>query len=217
MLFEDDAPVASGATESALVQEDDLAVADGDLSDGIDEAGDPPTDEASGTVAALVTTGADEPATFTLAADTSGLPSLTSKGEAVSYGVLGDTLTATAGGRTVSTLTLATNGDYTFNLQDQLDHADGGGDLAILLIDLSSVIVATDFDGDSVTPPANDLRDQRRERCAGGFVATSWRRCRRTTPRSPDGDLSDGIDEAGDPPTDEASRTGGGAGDGGRR
>ena len=93
------------------------AVADGDLSDGIDEAGDPPTDEASGTVAALVTAGADEPATFTLAADTSGLPSLTSKGEAVSYGVLGDTLTATAGGRTVFTLTLAANGDYTFNLQ----------------------------------------------------------------------------------------------------
>ena len=51
------------------------------------------------------------------------------------------------------TLTLATNGDYTFNLQDQLDHADGG-DSAILPIDLSSVIVATDFDGDSVTPPA---------------------------------------------------------------
>ena len=149
VLFEDDAPVASGATVSALVQEDDLAVADGDLSDGIDEAGgDPPTDEASGTVAALVTAGADEPATFTLAADTSGLPSLTSKGEAVSYGVLGDTLTATAGGRTVFTLTLATNGDYTFNLQDQLDHADGG-DLVILPIDLSSVIVATDFEGRS--------------------------------------------------------------------
>ena len=65
---EDDTPVASGETESATVQEDDLAVADGDFSDGIDEAGDPPTDEATGSVAALVTSGADEPATFTLSA-----------------------------------------------------------------------------------------------------------------------------------------------------
>ena len=72
---ENDVPVASGETETATVQEDDLAVADGDSSDGIDEAGDPPTDEATGSVAALVTSGADEPATFTLSADTSaGLP-----------------------------------------------------------------------------------------------------------------------------------------------
>ena len=56
------------------MQEDDLSIAAGDLSDGIDEAGDPPTDVATGSVAALVTSGADEPATFTLSADTSGLP-----------------------------------------------------------------------------------------------------------------------------------------------
>ena len=65
----------------------------------------------------------------------------------------GDTLTASAGGRTVFTLVLAANGDYTFDLNDQLDHANGSGDLATLAIDLSSVLVATDFDGDSVTPP----------------------------------------------------------------
>ena len=53
------------------------------------------------------------------------------------------------------TLTLAANGDYTFDLKDQLDHPDGSGDDALLALDLSSVIVATDFDGDSVTPPAN--------------------------------------------------------------
>ena len=72
----------------------------------------------------------------------------------------GDTLTATAdaGGlneRVVFTLILAANGDYTFDLKDQLDHPDGSGDAALLALDLSSVIVATDFDGDSVTPPAN--------------------------------------------------------------
>ena len=68
--FEDDGPAASGETESATVQEDDLSIAAGDLSDGIDEAGDPPTDVATGSVAALVTAGADEPATFSLSADT---------------------------------------------------------------------------------------------------------------------------------------------------
>ena len=36
----------------------------GNSSDGIDEAGDPPTNEATGSVAALVTSGTDEPATF---------------------------------------------------------------------------------------------------------------------------------------------------------
>ena len=161
---ENDVPVASGETESATVQEDDLSIADGDFSDGIDEAGDPPTDEATGSVAALVTSGADEPATFTLSAITAGLPSLTSKGDAVTYavtdGVGSDTLTATAdaGGaneRVVFTLVLEEDGDYTFDLQDQLDHPDGSGDAALLALDLSSVIVATDFDGDSVTPPAN--------------------------------------------------------------
>ena len=107
---------------------------------------------ATGSVAALVTAGADEPATFSLSADTESLPqTLTSKGDAVTYSVSGDTLTASAGGRTVFTLVLAANGDYTFDLNDQLDHANGSGDLATLAIDLSSVLVATDFDGDSVT------------------------------------------------------------------
>ncbi|TIO79210.1 MAG: hypothetical protein E5X74_09395 [Mesorhizobium sp.] len=160
--FDDDGPTATGETESATVQEDDLKVADGDSSNGIDEDATPNQDEATGSVAALVTSGADEPATFSLKADTSGLPTLTSNGDAVTYEVnaAGDLLTATAddGGaneRIVFTLSLAANGDYTFDLQDQIDHPAGSGDAATLAIDLSSLLVATDADGDTVAPDAN--------------------------------------------------------------
>ena len=177
--------MASGETEWRRSQEDDLSIAAGDLSDGIDEAGDPPTDVATGSVAALVTAGADEPATFSLSADTASLPqTLTSKGDAVTYSVSGDTLTASAGGREVFTLVLAANGDYTFDLNDQLDHADGSGDLATLAIDLSSVLVATDFDGDSVTPPDGTFVINVENDVPAASGETEWRRCRRTTCRS---------------------------------
>ena len=192
------------------MQEDDLSTLAGDLSDGIDEAGDPPTDEASGTLAALVTAGTDAPATFTLSAVTSGLPSLTSKGDAVTYsvtdGATEDTLTATAGGRTVFTLVVAANRAYTFDLKDQLDHADGG-DAATLAIDLSSVIVATDADGDSVTPPANAFVINVENDVPVASGATESATVQEDDLSTSAGDLSDGIDEAGDPPTDEASGT----------
>ena len=47
---------------------------------------------------------------------------------------------------------------FTFTLLDQVDHtplATGGGDAETIALSLSSVIVATDFDGDRVTPPAS--------------------------------------------------------------
>ena len=206
VLFEDDGPVASGETESATVQEDDLSIAAGDLSDGIDEAGDPPTDVATGSVAALVTAGADEPATFSLSADTASLPqTLTSKGDAVTYLVSGDTLTASAGGREVFTLVLAANGDYTFDLNDQLDHANGSGDLATLAIDLSSVLVATDFDGDSVTPPDETFVINVENDVPAASGETESATVQEDDLSIAAGDLSDGIDEAGDPPTDVAT------------
>ncbi|MER8465110.1 hypothetical protein, partial [Mesorhizobium sp. M1396] len=87
--FEDDGPTATEETVSAIVQEDDLKVADGDSSNGIDEDATPNQDEASGSVASLVTSGTDAPVTFSLSADTSGLPTLTSNGDAVTYSVVG--------------------------------------------------------------------------------------------------------------------------------
>ncbi|MBA3511969.1 DUF5801 repeats-in-toxin domain-containing protein [Sphingomonas sp.] len=122
---------------------------------------------ASGNVAALFSPGADQPVTYSLLTNTSGLPTLTSNGVAVTYSVSGNTLTASAGGNVVFTFTVnATTGDYTFTLRDQLDHPslDGmtgdntenpeGTDIEIAL---GSIIRATDADGDSVTAPAGGL------------------------------------------------------------
>ncbi|MER9333921.1 hypothetical protein NKJ06_07910 [Mesorhizobium sp. M0293] len=208
--FEDDGPTATEETVSATVQEDDLKVADGDSSDGIDEDATPNQDEASGSVASLVTSGTDAPVTFSLSADTSGLQSLTSNGDAVTYSVVGDLLTATAddGGadeRIVFTLTLAANGDYTFDLQDQLDHATASGDAGILAIDLSSVLVATDADGDTVTPDAEAFVINVENDVPVASEETVSATVQEDDLKVADGDSSDGIDEDATPNQDEAS------------
>ena len=121
--------------------------------------------------------GADEPLLTSLSLAKSTLPTLFSQGEAVTYGVAVNdggtptdpsddihTLTATAGGRTVFTLVVNANGSWTFDLDDQLDHVDNGlNDENLLLrtslndlvgvpsIDFSSIVVATDRDGDEIT------------------------------------------------------------------
>ena len=48
------------------------------------------------------------------------------------------------------TLTLQANGDYTLDLDDQVDHDPASGDAAILAIDLSGSVVAVDADADPV-------------------------------------------------------------------
>ncbi|WP_045476678.1 retention module-containing protein [Serpentinimonas barnesii] len=104
----------------------------------------------SGSVSGQVEAGADEGLTFSLNPVTTGLPTLTSGGVAVTYAVSGNTLTASAGNTTVFTLVLQTNGGYTFTLRAPIDHASGNGENSRTL-DLSSAIVATDFDGDALT------------------------------------------------------------------
>ena len=110
--------------------------------------------------------GADQPGTITLSPTTSGLPqNLTSIGAPVVYNVTGNLLTAyvdsgatagvlDAGDRQVFTLQITdpATGAYTFTLLDQLDHGLGANDNdeALLAINLSSVIVATDADGDFI-------------------------------------------------------------------
>jgi T1SS-143 domain-containing protein len=100
-------------------------------------------------LASLVSFGADQPGSFHLNPNAVA-PALFSHGDAVTYSVSGDTLTASAGGRVV--FTLHDNGDqtFTFVLKDQLDHANGSGDYATLTINLASAFIATDSDGDSV-------------------------------------------------------------------
>ncbi|EEF78797.1 retention module-containing protein [Methylophaga thiooxydans] len=158
---------------TALVAEDALstAVEATDSSEGILDAGqDNSDDEASGVAGDLsslivVNDGADEPVsvTFGLQADTSGLPTLYSNGEAVSYSVDGNVLTAMAGGTIIFTLTVNADGSWAFDLDDQLDHVDTDSDTTTDLvtgpgssvgsIDFSSIITASveDFDGDVAT------------------------------------------------------------------
>ena len=112
-----------------------------------------------------MTAGSDEPLLTSLSLANSTLPTLFSKGEAVTYSLTGttDTLTATAGGRTVFTLKVNADGSWTFDLDDQLDHVDNGANdenlrcalrerlVGVASIDFSSIVVATDPDGDEIT------------------------------------------------------------------
>ena len=139
---ENDVPTLAIISEgvSGAVQEDALGsatlgnTADADLSVGIaDTAAD--TDVAVLDLSGLVASapGADEPApvVFTVVAGTQPA-ALFSNGEAVTYTVdtTTNTLTATAGGRTVFTLAVDSAAQTaTFDLNDQLDHAPGSGDV----------------------------------------------------------------------------------------
>ena len=194
----DDVPerAESPTPVTAIVQEDGLssavnepplvpAILGNDQSDGNRSGGETTSsDEASGaagSLASLFISGADEPLTFGLSSDTSGLPTLFSKGDQVDYLVLGNTLTGHVGLRTVFTLKVNSDGSWSFDLDDQLDHVPGNGDAGFDLrttaygttsvssIDFSSVITATDFDGDQVVGAAsgsftiaieNDVPDQ---------------------------------------------------------
>jgi len=145
---EDDVPVQLGdgvIDGETQVDEDSL------VPDGIDDGPDGVDAVASGSLSGLVSFGADGPGEFSLLGDTSGLPALESNGVAVEYVVVGDTLTATAGGNPVFTFSLDSDGNYIFTLQGQLDHPLGNGDdLELMPVDLSSIIQATDGDGDPV-------------------------------------------------------------------
>jgi hypothetical protein len=126
-----DVPVATGATAGVSVDEDELAIADGDLSDGITD-GDGESDEATFSAAALqalVTTGADEPVTFSLDLTVDGAAVVTtaganvfSGGDQVLFNDNGGVIEGVADGRVVFTLSDNGDGSFTFDLKDQLDH-----------------------------------------------------------------------------------------------
>lgn len=112
----------------------------------------PDTKLAMGSLASQVSFGADEEGIFSLVQDLADLPlpELTSGGTPVTYAVDGNVLTAMAGEAPVFTFTLQGDGHFTFLLHGPLDHASGGGE-NLLLLNLSSIIKATDADGDSIT------------------------------------------------------------------
>jgi len=171
ITVDDDMPVQIGGEEAprveASVQEDGMAgAATGDNQVGNKEPGDTNSDDEasstlSGSLSSMVKVGADGPGTFTVSIDTANLPTLYSHGVAVTYSVVGNTLTASTAAGTVFTLTVNANGTWSFDLQDQLDHVAGDGEnhalrtsadgsTSVSAIDFSSAIVVTDADGDAL-------------------------------------------------------------------
>ncbi|WP_447780040.1 retention module-containing protein [Aeromonas veronii] len=154
---EDDAPVLAGGEDErpqvgGQVQEDALTSGN---SEGTGQSAS--ASGAAGTLNNLVNFGADGAGSFGLGSDVSSLTAqgLTSGGVALSYSVVGNVLTASAGSVPVFTLTVGVDGSYSFTLSGPLDHPVADGDdseqLAGVGIDFSGVLTATDGDGDPLT------------------------------------------------------------------
>ncbi|WP_119303265.1 DUF5801 repeats-in-toxin domain-containing protein [Dongia deserti] len=154
--FDDDGPKLVDGAVQGSVEEDDI---NSIVSVGNNEDGSVGQHVAQGSLITLVNFGSDGAAAgggFSLdPAATATLLSqnLTSKGVLLTYNIVGDTLTASAGAQTVFTLKVEADGDYTFTLVDQLDHhpiplADNTE--GFLTINLGGVVEATDKDGDSL-------------------------------------------------------------------
>jgi T1SS-143 domain-containing protein len=188
MLIDDAGPQFAGQNIPA-VQEDAL-------SDGI------PDDASDTTIQTVnlndyIAPGTDAPAVFALQNGTG--PSLTSKGETVTYSVVGNVLTASATDGvttwTVFTVTLAADGNLTFELKDQLDHT-GAGDNETLTFSLMPFLSVTDAEGDpaqlvsAVTATVENDVPEDNDNTSSGLVQED--------------DLAEGNDE-GDPPTDQVS------------
>ncbi|CAB1247029.1 RTX toxins and Ca2+-binding protein [Vibrio cholerae] len=123
-----------------------LNVHENDLPQGSDVTKEPLT--ASGQFGLVQ--GSDRVASFTLDSSVNPVQGLTSNGVAVTLSAPVDdghgnlTYTAMAGAVTVFTLTLNTDGTYSFTLAAPVDHALNSNDLT-----LNFQVIATDFDGDS--------------------------------------------------------------------
>ncbi|WP_348641936.1 DUF5801 repeats-in-toxin domain-containing protein [Mesorhizobium sp. B2-6-1] len=174
IVFEDDGPKAVGtASITANVDEDGLAGHNPD-------AGRPgetgaiglsaTVTGAAGALTALVGFGADGPGAQAFHLASTAVPAdsgLTSQGAHVlivsdgstlhGYAEAGNGAGFSAGDREIFQLTVGANGSYVFTLKDQIDHpaldgqaGDNGENQLTSPIDLSSYIVATDGDGDSI-------------------------------------------------------------------
>lgn len=176
LVFQDDGLTAAGAAVTSSVDEDGLTVAIGGSNGnagGVGDIGATDNITTSGNISTIFGAGADGIVSYSLstnAADILLLPTLTSKGAAVKYDVNATTNTLTAyvdsgsvadsldgTDRQVFTLSItAATGAYSFSLLDQLDHptANTEDDLAL---QLGSILVATDGDGDTVTATAEKL------------------------------------------------------------
>ncbi len=164
--FNDDGPtLTSTASVTAFVDEDGLSWGNQDSNpalpgevDGTDSA--TATSAVFGNLATLINFGADGEGSFGFkTVDTPQATGLTSEHQAISIEVVNGALIGFTGSdpsqNQVFTLTLGTDGSYTFNLLKEMDHPSldghtGDNSENSLSIDLSGYITATDGDGDHV-------------------------------------------------------------------
>ncbi|MBZ9857248.1 DUF5801 domain-containing protein [Mesorhizobium sp. CA13] len=158
----DDIPVQTSATVAGNVGEDALLLANSNGHSVGNPDGDGLGTVATGSLSSLVSAGADEPGSFSLIQNPTGLPAATSKGEAIVYHVDGTVLTGyvesgtpglDAGDRKVFTLDVQPNGTYTFTLLDQIDHlpnSPANDDNQKLVLDFTHALQFTDADGDTI-------------------------------------------------------------------
>ena len=127
----------------------------------------------TGSLASLASFGADGPGAFTLDSSAVAIKSLTdqhlsSDGVALTYSVVGNTLTASSGTTPVFTLDVASGGNYKFTLISHLDHptldnvnpgTNGEFDNAenSMKINFGALVKVTDKDGDSVNLPEGNF------------------------------------------------------------
>ncbi|HHX8271800.1 TPA: retention module-containing protein [Vibrio diabolicus] len=135
----DDKPVITDV-DAITVDEDDLA------SIGSDQSNPTSIDGSF-----ITTQGSDRVVSYQLDASSTPVDGLTSQGVAVTLTetAIGDgsfTYEATAGSEAIFTLTVNTDGTYNFTLERPIDHAVDSDELT-----LNFPIIATDFDGDTVT------------------------------------------------------------------
>ncbi|WP_447747374.1 retention module-containing protein [Pseudomonas nicosulfuronedens] len=153
LVFKDDGPaLIAGGSLTGQVMEDALPNGNPD--------GASDTTVAKGSLGALVNFGADGPGAFSLTGDYSSLISqhLRSGGVELGYSVVGNLLTATAGAKTIFTLSVDATGNYEFKLVGPLDHPlHNGSDTEQLALNLGGLIKATDGDGDPVSLGSGSL------------------------------------------------------------
>ncbi|HHF3198006.1 TPA: retention module-containing protein [Vibrio diabolicus] len=135
----DDKPVITDV-DAITVDEDDLASIGSDQSNPISIDGNFTT-----------TQGSDRVVSYQLDASATPVDGLTSQGVAVTLTETANSdgsfsYEATAGSEAIFTLTVNTDGTYNFTLEGPIDHAVDSDELT-----LNFPIIATDFDGDTVT------------------------------------------------------------------
>lgn len=135
------------------IAKDDVPVIATPATKEVDETNLSPNGSTSVTDRITVNYGADAPGSVTATGASSFSfggsylgTGLTSGGQPVTVTLDGNTYTGRAGGKTVFTLVVESNGTFTFKLVDTLDHRDGSNPDDV--INLRFGVTATDSDGD---------------------------------------------------------------------